>query len=79
MEKKRQEREARKNAGRGRGRAKGGEEQGGGEEEEGEEELVGDHAENKNQAIPQRVQKRMMTPGSNATTVIYGIMLCVLM
>lgn len=82
------------------------EEGGGGEEEEGEgggeEELVGDDTENKNQALPQRVQivilikvlmvtpvaalfvdcrrkKRMMTPGSNATTVIYGIMLCVLM
>ena len=37
-------------------KSKGG---GGGEEEEGggeEEELVGDHAENKNQALPQRVQ-----------------------
>ena len=34
------------------------EEQGGREEEDGggEEELVGDHAENKNQALPQRVQ-----------------------
>ena len=82
------------------------EEGGGGEEEEGEgggeEELVGDDTENKNQALPQRVQivilikvlmvtpvaalfvdcrrkKRMMTSGSNVTTVIYGIMLCVLM